>query len=282
MIRLPAPVSTEEGSTLPPTNNSSLIPTTLSPTASKSAKLTPLGTLSILPRELRDQIYSIYLHAHGLLYHPNAWLDDQTWCGKSSQGLSIMRVSKAVHAELLSILCSKGLLKIDHFVFSLKKQPSHLPVAKDVCNVSIFLDCAFFSPRSLSSVSGGSVCFFTGTSKMRNSCVLHFRRCTPKARLIRQSPLIHAISQLTAFKTVQLVFTPKDPGWITRSRPQNDDLETLVREISRALEPTLGSFVWYTNRDVYPDDTHCCTFHPREKLDRLGDRSGSQTNEITS
>ncbi len=195
-----------------------------------------------------------------------------------------MRVSKAVHAEFLLILCSKGLLKIDHFMLRQKKQLNHLPVAKDICNVSIFLDMKNPIPSNggISVMRAEPVSFFTGTSKIRNSCVLHFWKCTPGTLLVLQSPLMHAISQLTAFEIVQLVFSPKENGSITGMKPPLHGLDTLVREISRALEPTLGSFVWDTNRDGYPDYTHCSTFHPRERLDRLGARSGSQINEVES
>lgn len=98
-----------------------------------------------------------------------------------------------------------------------------------------------FSEKTAAPIS-----FFTVTDKLRNSCVIRLELCTPKLTLLLKSPFFHAITRLTGFDTVILVFHSVEGIWQAHD-PHKDarielfpDFATLVAAVSSALELTLG------------------------------------------
>lgn len=139
---------------------------------------------------------------------------------------------------------------------------------------------------------------FTGTSVMRNTCVVQLDAQGPIAlSALLSSPLMHAMSQLTAFKTVQLRFSSLGMFWLKSgpfATPDNIStqvhrhgtclgFDTTVLQISSALEPTLGSFTvkggidgsggWYQDVKFRRQD------RLTQKLDKLGIDFSAPTGE---
>lgn len=241
-------------------------------TMAETADIAPLGTLSILPRELRNQIYS---HVCSPSYYYTTWYDKsrmtdrQIWYGESEDSLSLL-VSKMMHAEYRSVLYSDGLFEIDRFAFSNKIQRNYMPFVNDICNVSILLDLDHpyerrispsYEGQRISSIRAEPVSYFTSGSRMRRKCRLELRNYSQNALLLLQSPLIRAISRLIGFKTVQLVFSTKPKYWDKDMEPY-ESLKTIIHGISCALEPALGSFTVHADSDEPYPWSQYVKFHP--------------------
>ena len=105
------------------------------------------------------------------------------------------------------------------------------------------------------------------------------------------------MSQLTGFKTVQLKFSTMVDYWVKTRTPFNIresinnygtclGFDTLVLQISSALQPTLGSFTvthgryssmwWCQDVTFHPQD------HPTKKLNKLEAEFRTRTGEMTS
>lgn len=243
------------------------------PTMSETADLASLGTLSILPRELRNQIYS---HVCSPSYYYTTWYDisrltdRQIWYGDSEDSLSLL-VSKTMHAEYRSVVYSEGFFEIDRFAFSDKIQRSYMPFVNDICNVSIILDLDHpyerrispsYEGQRISSIRAEPVSYFTSGLRLRRKCILELRNYSRNALLLLQSPLIRAISQLIAFKTVQLVFSTKPKYWDKDMEP-HESLKSIIHDISCALEPALGSFTVHADSDEPYPWFQYVNFHPQ-------------------
>ena len=101
---------------------------------SKAFNLESLGTLSILPRELRDEIYS-HMCNQTCPYRfvkPACWLTGLKWDGK---GRFMLEVSKAVRKEFLTVLYSKGVFEMDQHSVLPYTQRSDIPFFNDISNI---------------------------------------------------------------------------------------------------------------------------------------------------
>lgn len=247
------------------------------PAIPKSTSLGPLGTLSILPCELRDLIYG-YVCNQEYSY----WFNDRSsdsefqYPGRSdcrkweieTENLSMLQESKPIREEFLSVLCSEVVFKIG---YSDKLQRNDVPFVNDISNIQLFLDLyPEIENGGLSTMKAEPVSFFTGTTVIRNTCVIELSWCTPKILLLLKSPLMSAMSQLMGFKTVRLIFSTDADDWLKHNTPQGvretfrnletcPGFDTVVFRISSALEPTLGSFTTGENLD----GTQYVTFHPQ-------------------
>ena len=273
------------------------------------AALAPLGTLSILPRELRDHIYSYVCNQA----HPYCFVNNSRYGLRSKWrdcNYPMLRVCKAIREEFLAFVCSKRFFEISHLPFGLETQRSDIPFLTDISKVIINLDLEYMSDdfkswleedpspsdgqTLLSAIKAEPVSFFTGTSIMRKKCVLDLFDCRPTSLLtLLSSPLMHAMCQLTGFTTVQLDFSTNADHWLKKETPQHIrqtfyrrgtclGFDNMVLRIISALEPSLGSFSgsrfnktrpWIQRVTFHPQD------HPTKEVEELGANSSTEMDE---
>lgn len=279
------------------------------PSIPKPATLAPLGTLSILPRELRDHIYS-HVCDQGYSYsfmgysryqHRYLWMEFN---------FPMLRVCRAIREEFFGSLFSNRFFEIKHHVFSLETQRSHIPFLNDISKVRFVLDLYYMSDdfksylqavpspsderELLSAIKAEPVSFFTGTSVMRKECVIELCNCRPTSLLtLLSSPLMHAMCQLTGFTTVQLDFSTYANRWLKDDTPQHirktfcrlgtcPGFDNMVLRVISTLEPSLGSFAG-SRLDKSRPWNQRVTFHPRDhptgKVEELGAKSSTEMEE---
>ena len=201
------------------------------PTASNAP--TPLGTLSILPRELRDQIYG---HVHSVLYHIiNSSEPNLIWgsVGQRGYGLPMLTLSKAIRQECLAALFKKAVFMLDNVGYAGKavRKPKDIPFIDQILNVKyvVFL----LEPNDMPEGIAKPVEFFSGTEVLRNRCSVQLYLGSTIGMLSVQSPLIIAIKGLTGFKIVTLHSRSCGGGFAREFGDNTDALRS-------ALEPSLG------------------------------------------
>ena len=269
---------------------------------------TPFGTLSILPRELRDEIYRHLLNRQWPYYFNDSHYGDiRKWMG---DGLFMLSVCKAIREEFLTVLCSERFFELHHYSLSDKIQHSDIPFLYMISNVIIGLDVYPMSDNTNkfepSITKPEPISFFNGTSVMRNVCLIELYRCMPGSLLsLLKSPLMHAMSELTGFKTVRLTFSTYKLDWLEYDDGLSEKARQHIRETfysletcpgfddfvlrtSNALEPTLGYFAvtrvsWIDESGLWGQRV---TFHPRghptKRLDRFGGTSYTQAEVVTN
>lgn len=205
----------------------------------------------------------------------------------------MLRVCKAIHEEFLAFMLSNIFFVMNHLLFSLETQRSDIPFLNDISKVRFVLDLYYMSDdfkscmeddpspsdeqELFSAMKAEPVSFFTGTSVMRKVCVIELCDCRPTSILTLLSwPLMHAMRQLTGFKTVELIFFTDADHWLDEETPQHirqtfysrgtcPGFDTMVLRIISALEPSLGSFAGRRLDKTRPW-TQRVTFHPQDRL----------------
>ena len=261
------------------------------PTASDAP--TPLGTLSILPRELRDEIYR---HVHDHEYYTSNFMGEN--CGKwrsrndESLGLPMMTLSKSIRQEFLAVLCGKAVFVLDSTgrAGETTWERKRIPFVDQILNVryiaSLIHPSMPFSELSrilrdpriakkfLSERSAKPVEFFTGTEVLRNNCSIELHSVTRTVIPVLQSPLIVAIKGLTGFKILTLKLRLDAWNWSRNDvlifyeenqsyADQIVGLRGTANAFRSALEPSLGPTIISENYDkgIASFDF---TFHPRD------------------
>ncbi len=279
----------------------SLLKTTSHPAIPIPAPLTPLGTLSILPRELRDEIYRNVCNQDGSYWFNTLQGHEPSDCRKwDIENLSMLQVCKVIRKEFLSVLCSEGVFEISCHYNEIRS--SDIPFVKDISNLCFVFNLGMISSTSvkksrLSTMEEGPVSFFTGTSVLRNKCVVEITWCTPNSLLILGSPLMAAMAQLTGFKTVELVFLTDADSWLEFGTPWDvkesfrnlktcPGFDTFVLRISKALERTLGPYTTGENLDKPQYWTQSVVFHPQgpplKQVERTKAKGVTQMDEASS
>lgn len=227
----------------------------------------------------------------------------------------MLQVSNAIREEFQAILYSKGVFDMGYGLCK-QIQRSDIPFVNEILNVTITVILHAMSNLCKSQLDGfwsdeeeaeppldpilepEPVSHFTGTSIMRNACVIELNTRGPTAlSALLSSPVVHAISQLIGFKTVRLVFFTMVDYWVETRTPVNIresinnhgtclGFDTLVLQVSSALEPALGSFTVTRGRDSNMRWCQDVTFHPQDhstaKMNKLETVSSSRTEEMTS
>ena len=252
---------------------SPLEPTT-SPHTAESTVPTSLGTLSVLPRELRDEIYK---HVWGFRWHffpnPSEFYRNRT--SKHDSDLPMIKLSKATRHEFLTAFYAEVILSV-HDEESRGESTSprgemrYTPddIAKFGKVQKLEVSAMLYSRsdhyykrigwdrlaenKRLSERRAEPLSFVAGVGGPRKTCGVILEIHTPKAILILQSPFFDAIKRLTNFRVVTLnVSSMKDFGWSRRDALEylagdsswtkdTGGVKTLVDAITSALEPALG------------------------------------------
>lgn len=190
---------------------------------------TPLGTLSILPREVRDEIYR---HVCGHKYYLTSPFDPGPyfkWRTNDLATLPTVAPSKIICQEFLAALFAETIFGI-HDTACIGNKPwrrDEIPFIDQVQNIVYSRSLIarsdeeyeekglvpYWENEKLSNLYAGTVAFFTGTEVLRKSCVIELSGLGPKAMLIFKSPFIDALERLTGFKTVTLKLTTYYDEW---------------------------------------------------------------------
>lgn len=197
-----------------------------------SAVLSPFGTLATLPRELRDDNYSLILAQDG---RKHVFLCEREWRSpgralkKWTGDLAILESSRSIREEALAVLYAQG-----HFRFyegctspMFQHDRSDIPFVDHLSHITIAFDVHiddddWLSERHIAleehdnrllERTAAPISFFTGTGKLRDSCIIELESCSPKLTLLLESPMFHAISQLTGFSSVTLVLDSDAELW---------------------------------------------------------------------
>ena len=103
----------------------------------------------------------------------------------------MLQVSNAVREEFQSVLYSKGVFDIDYTSGGIQIQRRDIPFVDDILNIKIFVvlhrDCKPQADGFLSDeeeeplIAPQSVSHFTGSSIMRNTCVIELELLGPTA-----------------------------------------------------------------------------------------------------
>ena len=285
-------------------------------TTPKTIPFTPLGTLSVLPRELRDEIYSHHLYNHSFYF--NSWQKyphSKSHCKWLSTDvtphrLSMSAVSKHIRQEFLIIVYAEAVFTIrDEYLLSDYVWERHdIPFIDHIQNLELQTSLGdsycWYCRRHYSAGDDNlpmkkavPTLFFTGTRILRNTCVIQLESCTPKRlALLLRSPFFHVIKQLTNFKSVTLQLVSEKGWWV------QEDVDTyleqcyvdhavqfrvLVDAISNALEPSLGPSVSSGPRNPISNCWNL-TFRPRDYLSKkksleaqLGAQKEEQAADLT-
>lgn len=188
---------------------------------------TPLGILSILPRELRDEIY-LYLHNQRFFFHSP---DSHQWRSRVRKILPAMRLSTAIRDEFLAIRCtdtvfdlsdwgSRGngeiggwtgtcergellyLDRIQHVLYRVRLSLETYNWARGGHFGSA--EARRRDDERTRTRNAEPISFLTGTEVLRNSCLIPLSPFTPKLEYLLQSPFMNAVKGLIGFKTVTL------------------------------------------------------------------------------
>jgi len=250
--------------------------------------LSPLGTLSILPRELRDEVFkAVMIIVNGRIRFshrpppPKMLLKGASLSKWGGSHFGLLRASKAIRQEALYTLCNSAFFSIrfnarpKDYYYRRNDIPflDRISKIEFAFNLSIFSDADMLDlyedreeeNRKFALKSAGPLTLFTGTEVLRNTCIITLSSCTPKFPLLFKSPLLHAISRLAGFKTVKLDFY-FERFWFSGS-PQSKttyDYTPLIVRISNALEPSLGPYS--IDMPVEKIAFAHVTFHPQDYL----------------
>lgn len=222
---------------------------------------TPLGILSTLPRELRDEIYR-HLHDHRYYFHNP---DYRKWRSMDRQSLPTMRLSKVIREEFLAILFAEADFCLSDSGFRGRREANSrtetwirddLLYIDRIQNVSYSTglllhlyeyrwnegigtaDDQHRDDKLMLERSAEPISFLTGTEVLRNSCVIYLSPITPKATLLLQSPLIDAVKGLTGFMTVILILRSTRTVHM-RNRSAATDHAITVRTFAKLIRATL-------------------------------------------
>ncbi len=283
----------------------------INPSMLTSIAPTPLGTLSVLPLELQNKVYSHLYVRYIRLYQRSSHM----WNHMDDADIPIKRVSKRVREEFLDVLYAEAVFIIDDYHLSIRERTDHRILFIDrIQNLkylaSMYLESDKASTEDLADLhqvnealtekTAEPISFFTGAEVSRKTCVIELRDITPKALLIIQSPFIDAIKGLTCFRTVVLElysfardWCPEDALAYVQGDPSNANHVVRFRAIadamSRALEPSLGPSVIgkiSSKKGVWR--TGMITFQPRDYKKKkndlktiLGDEGNESLSQVT-
>ena len=237
-------------------------------------KINSLGNLSLLPREIRDEIYRYALpkkkYSFGFICHCASLYDSNdpicygspryrrlhSKCREwTESNLSILCLSKAINEEAMASLYLNGIFVFRNDDEELLQHPSTDNMTKIEIYCSPFFDLDWDKDRdsehnksiACHRMSAGPLVFFRGDTIKRKSIliVLELGGFWHRATNMTTSPLFKALRQLTGFETVTLRLATVDDDW--GRKPDDKDLERMdigfgpiLEDMSIVFEPTLG------------------------------------------
>ena len=281
----------------------------LSLTTQMSTEAQTLGTLSVLSRELREEIYNAVLIGinEDLSFndypphpHPDWNLPPQSPSKWLPDNFGILQTSWTIRREALSVLSTYGKFYINCKQFY-ENGCNEYPYLNDISNVKFSFDVEVqteirshpipigremyhWGPSFQSIQSVKPLLFFAGTDILRKSCTIVLNGCTYSFSLL-DPPLHEAISRLTGFQTVTLEFFKKEKS-VHRmiSLPPTWDSTATVKRVRGQLAPALGPGIIckLQPKNVDDDGAQSVTFHPQDFLAQTRMRERDHVDETAS
>ncbi len=231
-----------------------------------STVATPLGTLSTLPPELRDEIYKLLCSDayYSISVHPK-FLNlkipkrrQRTPRRLPELGMTVL--SKSIRQEYLAVLHAEAIFTMPESQLFLGRDLTRVdvPFVDQIQKVEIsdypddLVRCDYLcyneginiheANEKLLEKEAKSFSLFIGTGIPRNVCVVRLVIETPKIILITQSPLFDAIRRLTEFQTLTLEID--GPEFHSDFYYYfSGALSVMAESMKNALEPSLGPSV---------------------------------------
>ena len=245
-------------------------------------KPSSLGTLSMLPRELRDAIYkTVFTGSDGLiriscLYwkdlppRPANWYDTH---------FAILRTSRVIHLEAHAILTRCGTFSLTcHSLSSAYDRRWFVDYVSNVrfvidanviCEHSIpseLMDGQHVEPLTLSTAR--PISFFYDTNISRNICFIVLYGSIEKISLLFGYLFFEALSRFTSFKRVELEIHLRSeiyPGTpIAHVINMPSKVAALLLTINNRLAPSLGPATRSQGQFQSIENVQIFTFRPRE------------------
>ena len=234
----------------------------------------PLGNLSLLPREIRDEIYRQVLSKMHQAFYSCSLVESVIHVqpdrctlsllkgergGKTKSGLSILRLSKAIQDEAMPLMYSEVIFFFSYYINPFPPRRTFgIDITTRMTNIVVSYDIALELEKtpdatmvwnvSMGHVSGrpGDLALFQGASIKRNSILidLSLRELSSHATKITRLPLFEAVKRFTGFKTVGVritaVFPRRTPARGSSETATNKSLDVARWEkLYAGLEPLL-------------------------------------------
>lgn len=237
-------------------------------TALTRAKTTnPLGDLSLLPPEIRDEIYRHSIpkkkYYWRTTFRSSGFYDYDPYLHRGSKCKEepIFCLSKAIKEEAMALFYLNGTFVFRYNLGDHSKTVGQDSGTNNMMNIELFYNASLDPAIHLSSdrvrdhkigisynsANAGPLDSFRGDALPRKSIliVLRLGEWWRHATKMTTSPLFDALRQLTGFETVTLSLAaadgeygkwPEDEEW----ERMYTGFEPVLREMSISLEPTLG------------------------------------------
>lgn len=261
----------------------------------------PLGILSTLPRELRDEIYRlVYNHIYYLTPYPKASRLKWQSYDETVLSLSMLAVSRSIRQEFLAILQAEGEFIVWEEPFAKKWFPrawarDDIPFIRQIQNVEFLTSVHDWSQgfyiandmdysredSTILKTEAAAISFFTGAEVLRKTCVIKFvRPWAPEMIEILQSPFFDVVKNLTGFETVVLKVVSNERDWrekdvltyIGEDRSYTNwavGFRVILDAMSIVLRPTLGPSAINFDKSNKPfEGKWKITFHPQKLLSK--------------
>lgn len=267
---------------------------------------TPNGSLRVLPREIRDEIYGYVLGAtpgNDYIFDANIKVKLQlTSAGKAqllwnrASDYKIFGVSTRIRREAIEFFCSETLFCLGKFCYlgtiprSRNDPITELSFAQCIMNVEISPYNGMSLKQSLSGIS-----LFAGTEVLRNTFVIRCIRFHYCSRHILHPTLVEAVKHLTGFMNVIFEIMPRlidaRKDWYKWRKEERDAwlgadphtvFNALTHALSQVLEPALGPSIQQSlavyGQEVQHSHDIALVFHPRDYLSRKTQASKNLLN----
>ena len=279
----------------------SIILVMASPIETKSSTTPQKGFLT-LPREIRDEVYSLLVKgdyiAAGQSPLEQCETNDYLTTAKTGLRLDIFRVSKLINEEAMEVFYSEGMFHFNMYQEDIddKKNTALFASREDIdrmMNIDMNIEIddlqLYLEGTALASVFdldkerrqawNAAVSCIIRTDSVRNTIWIRCRSCSPD--IITQMPrwMYRSLGLLSQFRTVVVVLCPaflvKIIGEGTeqgtdQSAEHLETLESNMKAIKKCLQSTLGPAV--TGHRHHPGHHQYATtleFHPQEHLSKI-------------
>ena len=205
------------------------------------------GTLFLLPREIRDEIYRYLVKGHY-----SVWQFVSTDCRTAvlratnrTSHLAIFQVSKAIHDEATLIFYSESVFRyhIDMILNSTIFPPT--PSLYRMMNIEFIFDCHHWSDAWYSTYGDGSehdckvaLDVLSGLGGPRNTLMIKFKMSSSSFDEMLLGPFFGKLKALLGFRTVIVIVAPR--VYLSIPKSERKESPSVVRKIEDNLVPTMG------------------------------------------
>lgn len=230
-----------------------------------------LGTLSQLPREIRDEVFRYTIEGRYLFNQPSTHPYEAMTARKTRKQLvrnfrfAIFQVSKAMHNEATSIFYSESVFR--DFV-DMPSYLAFLPAQMTDRMMKIELVFDFhdlhgewtdLGPYAIEDALTATLERFTGLGSLRKTLLLEFELFGHDIRELLSDHLFGRLKALVGFRTVIVGSSPR--SFLSSKTGHRAKFEGIAQVIEKELVPTMGpATVNYGNLNTYLE------FHPLEHM----------------